>query len=176
MPLPTLEELREIINSYDKAPSESEASRLSKLPRSEFARIGVTLKISRAAVEPLSFFFTRYANKKNFVKSKCSRKNLRRLGMDLDLATSLMFNNKEIIDFYRTAGTIIDSSILRHGRVLDRFAPLKNCWCRMERLYDFYELHSGRSIGFSDSRHLHIVLLKTDMVHVYKFMKRRGTD
>lgn len=172
MALPTLEELRVILKSYNK--TETDFERLIKLPYKDIDAIHKAAGVNKKSLEKLTFFIDKYSNKRLYVRSKCSQKNLKILGEDLYRATSIMFKDKEICEFRKQSGLLLDYSIAKYGRVLILWSSITEFWRRMDRLEDFFELHSGRSHGFWDKRDSHIIQLKTDMVYAYLFMLRRA--
>ena len=171
MALPTLEELRVIIKSYNK--QETELDRLVKLSYKDIDKKYRAVLVGKQSLQNLSFFIDKYSGKRLYLRAKCSQKNLKILGKDLYRATEIMFKEKSICEFVKQSGLLVDCSLAKHGRVLQIWTPIALFWRRMDRLLDFYELHSGRANGFWDNRDEHIIQLKIEFVYSYMFMQRR---
>jgi hypothetical protein len=171
VPLPTLEELRAILKSYeDPVPSNP----LEKLSCADVRRYTKRLSIKKDQLHPIAVFYKNYSGKVGMIRSKFSQENVRIIGNELYRVTSIIFNDPEIVEFNRKVEHIVDYSIKKYHRVLFEWNSIGAYWRRMDRLFDFFELHSENCREFSDSRDYHVMQLKTDLIKAYLFMKRRG--
>lgn len=183
MPLPSLYELRKILQAYETSepykPSViwTRTEALSMKPKTQFfnamEELRLDLSIKKEDLEPIAFFYERYSNKRGFVRSKYTPQRFALISRELYKATDIIFNSPEIMEFEADVAVIVNASLEKWGRIMSTWRSLGRFTHRMTDLKDFWEINSQSGGDCLDARDREIKTLKTDMIYVYRFMKFR---